>query len=196
MPDDPDDQTESAALIATAADGSAVAQLAPAGIVPSDHAETAAAPTAAELLLDIGGSAAALAQIGLVGARARLARLVPRARGNEVLGSVTTGLETAVTAGKEVTRMAGTVIKETAQNPEAQELVFRGAAAAAREVGLMMAGSVGGLIVDRISERIGDKLLRGRTAESGDRQPSVQPGAGHDETGERDRLGIAMPNDV
>jgi hypothetical protein len=32
----------------------------------------------------------------------------------------------------------------------------------------MMAGSLGGRIVERISEKLGDKLLRGRTAEGGE----------------------------
>jgi hypothetical protein len=95
-----------------------------------------------------------------------------------VLDTVSTGLEAAVTVGKGVTRKAGTVIKDAAQDPETQELVFEGATAAAREVGLMMAGSIGGRIVDHVSEKIGDKLLRGRTAEGRQGAPPAKPEAG------------------
>jgi hypothetical protein len=174
MPDDPDDQTPSRAL----ADPQVALEP---DAVPSDH-EPTVQPTAAELVASIGGSVTALAQIGLAGARARLARLVPLARGKEVLDTVSSGLETAATLSKGAGRKAGTVIKATAQDPETQELVFEGATAAAREVGLMMAGSIGGRIVDRISEKLGDKLLRGRTAEAGDGTPPAKPQA-EEETG-------------
>jgi hypothetical protein len=69
MPDDPDDQKESELPAETAA-RHPVAVPPPGDAVPTDPTETTIAPTAAELLLNIRGSAAALTQIGLAGARA------------------------------------------------------------------------------------------------------------------------------
>jgi hypothetical protein len=180
MPHDPDCPVQPP--LADDLDTAGPANLASHPVATSDPTEGRAMPTAAELLIGIGSSASALAQIGLTGVRTRLAGLVPRTHSKELLRTVTTGLDTAVTVGKAVTRKAGGVIKETAQDPETQELVFKGATVAAREVGLMVGGSIGGRIVERISEKLGARLLHGRVAEG--EQPA-QAEAARDETDDR-----------
>jgi hypothetical protein len=135
------------------------------------------------LVLETANLATALAQIApLAGVQALLAGLMPRARGRELLDSVATSLETAAAVSRDVTRKAGSVIKETAQDPETQLLVLKGATVAAREFGFLLGGSIGGRIVERIGEVVGGRLQRSHAGESGDRTPPEQTEAPHDET--------------
>jgi len=178
MPDDRDNPTEPQPLAVPTAEST---QETP---ICLEVAGTLA-PTAADIALQLRNSAAALAQIGLAGAKACFADLMPGRRGRDVLDTVTAHLETALSVGRDATRKAGSVIKDTAQDPETQELVLKGATAAAREFGYMVGGSIGGRIVERIGEKVGDRLLHGKPAAGEEAPHSAQTEAGRDETGDK-----------
>src|SRR5262245_59972115 len=126
-------------------------------VAPEDEVEGSTQPDA--VVPETQGSVAALAHVGLAGARTLFAVRFSRARSDELIETVATGLEKAVAVGKDVTPKAGSIIKDTAQDPETQELVFKGATIAAREVGLLFGGTIGGRIVERIGKVVGDRLL-------------------------------------